>query len=93
MARLNVKGRHPRVTQWLPSLRVAQVDSRPILFGPLPGRVIDVPPQLQSGNCDRDAPTPEGLPITEYLPEDHERRTAYGLVLDPTPRKGRGLCS
>lgn len=33
--------------------------------------------------------TPEGLPITEYLPEDHEGRTVYGLVLDPTPHKGR----
>jgi ferredoxin-thioredoxin reductase catalytic chain len=33
--------------------------------------------------------TPEGLPITEYLPEDHEGRTIYGLVLDPTPDKGR----
>ncbi len=33
--------------------------------------------------------TPEGLPITEYLPEEHEGRTIYGLVLDPTPLKGR----
>ena len=33
--------------------------------------------------------TPEGLPITEYLPEDHEGRDAYGLVKDPTPDKGR----
>lgn len=33
--------------------------------------------------------TPEGLPITQYLPEDHEGRRAYGLVLDPTPTKGR----
>jgi ferredoxin-thioredoxin reductase catalytic chain len=33
--------------------------------------------------------TPEGLPITEYLPEDHEGRTTYGLVLDPTPAQGR----
>jgi ferredoxin-thioredoxin reductase catalytic chain len=33
--------------------------------------------------------TPEGKPITEYLPEDHEGRTTYGLVLDPTPSKGR----
>jgi ferredoxin-thioredoxin reductase catalytic chain len=33
--------------------------------------------------------TPEGLPITEYLPEDHEGRQTYGLVLDPTPAKGR----
>jgi ferredoxin-thioredoxin reductase catalytic chain len=33
--------------------------------------------------------TPEGMPITEYLPEDHEGRDIYGLVLDPTPAKGR----
>lgn len=33
--------------------------------------------------------TPEGLPITEYLPEDHYARKAYGLVKDPTPDKGR----
>jgi ferredoxin-thioredoxin reductase catalytic chain len=33
--------------------------------------------------------TPEGLPITEYLPADHEGRQAYGLVKDPTPDKGR----
>jgi ferredoxin-thioredoxin reductase catalytic chain len=33
--------------------------------------------------------TPEGLPITEYLPEDHDGRTTYGLVLDPAPMKGR----
>jgi ferredoxin-thioredoxin reductase catalytic chain len=33
--------------------------------------------------------TPEGMPITEYLPDDHEGRTIYGLVLDPTPAKGR----
>lgn len=33
----------------------------------------------------------DGLPITEYLPEDHEGRQAYGLVTDPTPDKGRGL--
>jgi ferredoxin-thioredoxin reductase catalytic chain len=33
--------------------------------------------------------TPEGLPVTEYLPEGHEGRTSYGLVLDPTPLKGR----
>ena len=31
----------------------------------------------------------EGLPITEYLPEDHEGRAIYGLVEDPTPDKGR----
>jgi len=35
--------------------------------------------------------TPEGLPITEYLPEDHEGRQIYGLVQDPTPDKGRAL--
>src|SRR5262249_61788251 len=34
--------------------------------------------------------TPEGLPITEYLPEDHEGRTTYGVVGDPTTDKGRG---
>jgi ferredoxin-thioredoxin reductase catalytic chain len=33
----------------------------------------------------------EGLPITEYLPEDHEGRIAHGLVKDPTPDKGRPL--
>ena len=33
--------------------------------------------------------TPEGTPITEYLPEDHEGRQSYGLVKDPTPDKGR----
>ncbi|MCK6527333.1 ferredoxin:thioredoxin reductase [Myxococcota bacterium] len=33
----------------------------------------------------------DGLPITEYLPEDHEGRQAYGLVTDPTPDKGRAL--
>jgi ferredoxin-thioredoxin reductase catalytic chain len=33
----------------------------------------------------------EGLPITEYLPEDHEGRKTYGLVKDPTPDKGRPL--
>jgi ferredoxin-thioredoxin reductase catalytic chain len=33
--------------------------------------------------------TPGGLPITEYLPEDHEARGIYGIVLDPTPSKGR----
>lgn len=35
--------------------------------------------------------TKEGLPITEYLPEDHDGRKAYGLVKDPTPDKGRAL--
>ncbi len=33
--------------------------------------------------------TPEGLPVTEYLPDDHEGRQIYGLVKDPTPDKGR----
>ncbi|MGH7393392.1 MAG: ferredoxin-thioredoxin reductase catalytic domain-containing protein [Candidatus Rokuibacteriota bacterium] len=33
--------------------------------------------------------TPEGPPITEYLPEDHEGRAAYGVVRDPTPERGR----
>lgn len=33
--------------------------------------------------------TSEGLPITEYLPEDHEGRQIYGFVPDPTPDKGR----
>jgi len=33
--------------------------------------------------------TPEGLPITEYLPEGHEGRQAYGVVKDPTPERGR----
>ena len=33
----------------------------------------------------------EGVPITEHLPEDHEGRTIYGLVKDPTPDKGRPL--
>lgn len=33
----------------------------------------------------------EGMPITEYLPEDHEGRQAYGLIPDPTPGKGRAL--
>jgi ferredoxin-thioredoxin reductase catalytic chain len=33
----------------------------------------------------------EGAPITEYLPEDHEGRTIYGVVSDPMPEKGRPL--
>ena len=32
---------------------------------------------------------PDGMPITEYLPEDHEGRQIYGLVKDPLPGKGR----
>ncbi|MCC6237520.1 MAG: ferredoxin:thioredoxin reductase [Dehalococcoidia bacterium] len=33
----------------------------------------------------------EGLPITEYLPPDHEGREIYGLIPDPIPDKGRAL--
>ncbi len=33
--------------------------------------------------------TPEGLPITEYLPEGHDGIEMYGIVKDPTPDKGR----
>jgi ferredoxin-thioredoxin reductase catalytic chain len=33
----------------------------------------------------------DGLPITEYLPEDHDGRKMYGIVPDPTPDKGRPL--
>ena len=33
----------------------------------------------------------DGLPITEYLPEDHEGREIYGVVKDPIPDKGRAL--
>ena len=33
----------------------------------------------------------EGLPITEYLPEDHEGREVYGVIKDPHPDKGRAL--
>ena len=35
--------------------------------------------------------TEEGLPITEYLPEDHEGREMHGVVEDPHPDKGRPL--
>lgn len=35
--------------------------------------------------------TPDGLPVTEYLPEDHEGRAIYGLVKDPSPELGRPL--
>ena len=31
----------------------------------------------------------DGLPITEWLPEDHEGREIYGLIKDPQPEKGR----
>lgn len=34
--------------------------------------------------------TPEGLPVTEYLPEGHEGRH-WGIIKDPTPDKGRSL--
>ncbi|MBI1903717.1 MAG: ferredoxin:thioredoxin reductase [Planctomycetes bacterium] len=33
--------------------------------------------------------TPEGLPITEHLPDGHEGREIYGVVNDPAPDKGR----
>jgi ferredoxin-thioredoxin reductase catalytic chain len=33
----------------------------------------------------------DGLPITEYLPEEHEGRKMHGLVKDSTPEKGRVL--
>ncbi len=33
----------------------------------------------------------EGLPITEYLPEDHEGRDIYSVVGDPHPDKGRAI--
>lgn len=32
---------------------------------------------------------PDGMPITEYLPEGHEAREIYGVTADPTPDKGR----
>lgn len=35
--------------------------------------------------------TKEGLPVTEYLPEGHEGREAYGEVKDPHPDKGRAV--
>lgn len=35
--------------------------------------------------------TPDGMPVTEYLPEEHEGRRTYGLIKDPTPDKGRAL--
>lgn len=34
---------------------------------------------------------PDGNPITEYLPEEHEGRKIHGLVKDPTPDKGCAL--
>jgi ferredoxin-thioredoxin reductase catalytic chain len=33
----------------------------------------------------------DGLPITQYLPEDHEGREIYGEIKDPTPGQGRAL--
>jgi ferredoxin-thioredoxin reductase catalytic chain len=33
----------------------------------------------------------DGMPITQYLPEDHEARSSYGIVTDPTPEQGRPL--
>jgi ferredoxin-thioredoxin reductase catalytic chain len=35
--------------------------------------------------------TKDGVPITEYLPEGHEGREAYGLVKDPHPERGRAM--
>ncbi len=35
--------------------------------------------------------TPEGFPITEYLPDDHEGKAMYGIVKDPTPDLGRNM--
>ena len=35
--------------------------------------------------------TDDGLPVTQYLPPDHEGRDVYGLIPDPTPGKGRAL--
>jgi ferredoxin-thioredoxin reductase catalytic chain len=35
--------------------------------------------------------TKDGVPITEYLPEDHEGRQAYGVVSDPHPERGRAM--
>lgn len=32
---------------------------------------------------------PDGLPITEYLPDGHEGKETYGITTDPTPDKGR----
>jgi ferredoxin-thioredoxin reductase catalytic chain len=33
--------------------------------------------------------TPEGLPVTEHLPEGHYGRETYGVVKDPDRGKGR----
>lgn len=32
---------------------------------------------------------PDGLPITEYLPDGHEGKETYGITTDPTPDRGR----
>jgi ferredoxin-thioredoxin reductase catalytic chain len=32
---------------------------------------------------------PDGQPITEHLPDEHEGRAARGIVADPTPETGR----
>lgn len=32
---------------------------------------------------------PDGLPITEHLPEGHEGREVWGMVADPTTDRGR----
>lgn len=32
---------------------------------------------------------PDGLPITEHLPEGHYGRESYGINVDPAPDKGR----
>ena len=37
--------------------------------------------------------TQGGLPITEYLPENHEGRQSYGLVKDPSPQSGRAMAA
>ena len=34
---------------------------------------------------------PNDLPITQYLPEDHEGRQIYGLNPDPHPELGRAM--
>ncbi len=33
----------------------------------------------------------EGLPITQWLPEEHEGRESYGFIEDPDPDKGRAF--
>jgi ferredoxin-thioredoxin reductase catalytic chain len=32
---------------------------------------------------------PDGLPITEHLPEGHEGREVWGIIADPTTDRGR----